>query len=204
MYIYIYMYIFLAYDRTDPPSCQRGRSETKHNQQSDNNLKCGHEPEQRLDVKTDWLTVSTKVTWTGSPVPSPWRWRQHEPLKCWYPTTTLHGVTTQKTSTWRPSKFLTPSSDICMQHSHRLDKPWHGLGDRGSIPRSSNWMFSSPSPRPYALQYTDGFVSVISEFQGQCRMQNQKTKDVLFVPTCSSQTRPWVLSARSSVLPTSL
>jgi hypothetical protein len=30
----------------------------------------------------------------------PWRWRQHEPLKCWYPTTTLHGVTTQKTSTW--------------------------------------------------------------------------------------------------------
>jgi hypothetical protein len=27
--------------------------------------------------------------------------RQHGPLKCWYPTTTLHGVTTQKTSTWK-------------------------------------------------------------------------------------------------------
>jgi hypothetical protein len=25
----------------------------------------------------------------------------HGPLKCWYPTTTLHGVTTQKTSTRR-------------------------------------------------------------------------------------------------------
>jgi len=28
-----------------------------------------------------------------------WRWRQHGPLKCWYPATTLHGVTTQKIST---------------------------------------------------------------------------------------------------------
>jgi len=27
-----------------------------------------------------------------------WIWKQHEPLKCWYLTTTLHGVTTQKTS----------------------------------------------------------------------------------------------------------
>jgi len=29
--------------------------------------------------------------------PEDWRWRQHEPLKHWYPTTTLHGITTQKT-----------------------------------------------------------------------------------------------------------
>jgi hypothetical protein len=28
------------------------------------------------------------------------RWGQHGPLKRWYPTTILHGVTTQKTSTW--------------------------------------------------------------------------------------------------------
>jgi len=28
-----------------------------------------------------------------------WRWRQHSPLERWYPTTTLHGVTTQKTTT---------------------------------------------------------------------------------------------------------
>jgi len=30
----------------------------------------------------------------------PWRWRQQGPLKRWYPTAILHGVTTQKTSTW--------------------------------------------------------------------------------------------------------
>jgi len=23
-----------------------------------------------------------------------WRWRQHGPPKCWYPTTSLHGITT--------------------------------------------------------------------------------------------------------------
>jgi hypothetical protein len=31
---------------------------------------------------------------------SPWRWRQHGPLKRWYPTTELHGITTQKTLIW--------------------------------------------------------------------------------------------------------
>jgi len=33
-------------------------------------------------------------------VTSLWRWRQHEPLKHWYPSTTLHSITTQKNSTW--------------------------------------------------------------------------------------------------------
>jgi hypothetical protein len=31
---------------------------------------------------------------------SGWIWRQYGPLKRWYPTVTLHGVATQKTSTW--------------------------------------------------------------------------------------------------------
>jgi len=31
---------------------------------------------------------------------SSWRWRQHRSLKALYPTTTLHGVSTQNTSTW--------------------------------------------------------------------------------------------------------
>jgi hypothetical protein len=30
----------------------------------------------------------------------PRRWMQHGPLKRWYPTPTLHGVTTKKTATW--------------------------------------------------------------------------------------------------------
>jgi len=35
----------------------------------------------------------------------PWRRKQHGPLKRWYPTT-IHGVTTQKTSTWiTPQKY---------------------------------------------------------------------------------------------------
>jgi len=41
------------------------------------------------------------------------RWRekrQHSPPKHWYPTTTLHGITTQKTWTWMWCKitFHTP------------------------------------------------------------------------------------------------
>jgi hypothetical protein len=35
-----------------------------------------------------------------APITSHWRRRQHGPLTRWYPTTTLHGVTTQKTTTW--------------------------------------------------------------------------------------------------------
>jgi len=31
---------------------------------------------------------------------SPWRWWQQGPLKCLYPTTILHDITTQKTLTW--------------------------------------------------------------------------------------------------------
>jgi len=31
---------------------------------------------------------------------SSWRWRQHGPPKRWCPARILHGVTTQKTSTW--------------------------------------------------------------------------------------------------------
>jgi hypothetical protein len=31
---------------------------------------------------------------------SPWRWRQQDPPKRWYPTSSLHRVTIQKNSTW--------------------------------------------------------------------------------------------------------
>jgi hypothetical protein len=33
-------------------------------------------------------------------VSQPRRWKKHGPLKRWYPTTTLHGITTQKTAIW--------------------------------------------------------------------------------------------------------
>jgi hypothetical protein len=34
------------------------------------------------------------------PPSSPWIWRQHGTMKCWYPTTTPHGVTSHNTLMW--------------------------------------------------------------------------------------------------------
>jgi len=39
------------------------------------------------------------LCWEQNGRQSTWRWRQHVPLKHWYPTTSLHGVITQKTVT---------------------------------------------------------------------------------------------------------
>jgi hypothetical protein len=44
----------------------------------------------------------------------PWRWRQHGYLKGWYPTTTLHGVTTQKTSTWNITAVKASRPTLCL------------------------------------------------------------------------------------------
>jgi len=35
-----------------------------------------------------------------------WRWRKHGPPKRWYPTTSLYGVTTEKTTIWRGEVIL--------------------------------------------------------------------------------------------------
>jgi hypothetical protein len=56
--------------------------------------------------------------WVGTPCSdvvgyqrtSPWRWWQHDPPKRWYPTATLHGVTTHKTSTRKRVTLLSPLS----------------------------------------------------------------------------------------------
>jgi hypothetical protein len=45
----------------------------------------------------------------------PWRWRQHGPPKCWYPTTALYGITTQRTSTWNTWRW----------RQHRPPKRWY-------------------------------------------------------------------------------
>jgi len=50
------------------------------------------------------VKIQVKVVWVVTPrsgpccLSSPWRWRQQVPLKCWYPTATLHGVTVHNTS----------------------------------------------------------------------------------------------------------
>jgi len=54
----------------------------------------------RGDVSTrGFLGCDVGPTFQRSLLPpcSAWRWRQHGPLSRWYPTTALHGVTTQKT-----------------------------------------------------------------------------------------------------------
>jgi len=40
----------------------------------------------------------------------PWRLMQQGPLKCWYPATTLLGITTQNTSTWNFTSMKTSTS----------------------------------------------------------------------------------------------
>jgi hypothetical protein len=65
---------------------------------------------------------------------SPWRGRQHWPPKRWYPTTTLHGVTTQN-STWIilkveaawNSKTVVPQHKITQTHNPEeleYSPPW--------------------------------------------------------------------------------
>jgi hypothetical protein len=53
----------------------------------------------KLQVRVFWVSVVEGYLW---------RCRQHGPLKCWYPTTTLHGITTQKTSTRMPPNQFHP------------------------------------------------------------------------------------------------
>jgi len=70
----------------------------------------------KIQVKVFWIVMTcllplssadgcSKVLWNTDTIPQhymvsqPERWRQPGPSKQWYPTTTLYGITTQKT-TW--------------------------------------------------------------------------------------------------------
>jgi hypothetical protein len=61
------------------------------------------------------LVSQVEVFW----VVTPWRRRQHGPPKRWHPTTTLHGVTTQKTSTWKTSPPWKSQNSQHLCHSMR-------------------------------------------------------------------------------------
>jgi hypothetical protein len=45
---------------------------------------------------------------------SPWRWKQHGPLKRWYPNATLHDVTTLNTTAWNITAVKAPQLTLGM------------------------------------------------------------------------------------------
>jgi hypothetical protein len=53
-----------------------------------------------------------------------WRWRQYGPPKHWYPTTTHHGVTTQKTLSWNEieirNTFYPAAVSLKRKHRQRI------------------------------------------------------------------------------------
>jgi hypothetical protein len=69
------------------------------------------EDDGNMDV---WEFGTLPLHYTAS---QPRRWRQHGPLKCWYPATTLHGVTTQTMEAARTSEMLVSYHNITRRHN---------------------------------------------------------------------------------------
>jgi len=63
-----------------------------------------------VDRRKERCFVNTDTEQTTLIFTCPWRWRQHWPPTRWYPTTILHGVITQKTTTWNITAMNSTSS----------------------------------------------------------------------------------------------
>jgi hypothetical protein len=134
------------------------------------------------------LTTEFEVFWvvTLYSVLVGWRWRQYGPLKHWYPTTTVHSITTQNSNlghrTSLKSRYITTFSfylyrkiklriSVCCYQLWSRDSLvvmalGYGLDDSGSIPPGGVGIFffstasrSTLGPNQPPIQWVPGGVS---------------------------------------------
>jgi hypothetical protein len=67
---------------------------------------CVYDQSKKFETEVFWVVTPCGVV-VGHQRYSPWRWRQHGPLKHWYSITKLHDVMTQNTSTWKVTAVKT-------------------------------------------------------------------------------------------------
>jgi hypothetical protein len=70
-----------------------------------------------------YVPTFQRVMLPPSSVTSPWKWRQHDPPKRWYLITSLHGVITQKTTTW--ISIQAPIASPWRRRQHDPPKRWY-------------------------------------------------------------------------------
>jgi hypothetical protein len=80
------------------------------------------------EVEVFWVVTPCNVAVGYKDCRGPWcLCLQSGPLKRWYPTTTLHGVTTQKTSTWTPPLWKPQNSQqntVLLTEYHAIKAYW--------------------------------------------------------------------------------
>jgi hypothetical protein len=69
-----------------------------------NPIPCSHFPLSRYPFPLQLTTLS-------------WRWKHQVPPKCWYLSSRVHGITSQKTIIWKPQ---TSQLQICLQLLHKI------------------------------------------------------------------------------------
>jgi hypothetical protein len=141
----------------------------------------------------------------------PWRWRQHGPLKLWYPTTTLHGLTTQKTLTWIFTAVKTSALALCTSvHIFKIRLCFPVMADR--FPTQCCWTvlnFSRPVKwerrRECQIQTADHVIKFISLVIVMRCHTYTRTHIIhpICLTNCGAHTSQWVQQSTNSVKPSS-